>query len=163
MRSDNFNKVDPNNPNQQINYNHGLGVDSLADSFCYIRGISGYQYLKHEHSDYPNNQNPSVANTQRLDWCRFNGLINHANSEYTNPALINNGQQTAIQLIARQVLNGDTIEEKAYCAVRNNYDDITCANGDGENTGHYANSGICLLYTSPSPRDGLLSRMPSSA
>ena len=26
-----------------------------------------------------------------------------------------------------------------------------------------APSGICLLYTSPSPRDGLLSRMPSSA
>ena len=26
-----------------------------------------------------------------------------------------------------------------------------------------ANSGVCLLYTSPSPRDGLLSRMPSSA
>ena len=26
-----------------------------------------------------------------------------------------------------------------------------------------AKGGICLLYTSPSPRDGLLSRMPSSA
>ena len=26
-----------------------------------------------------------------------------------------------------------------------------------------AESNICLLYTSPSPRDGLLSRMPSSA
>ena len=26
-----------------------------------------------------------------------------------------------------------------------------------------ARSGPCLLYTSPSPRDGLLSRMPSSA
>ena len=26
-----------------------------------------------------------------------------------------------------------------------------------------AHIGICLLYTSPSPRDGLLSRMPSSA
>ena len=25
------------------------------------------------------------------------------------------------------------------------------------------NKGVCLLYTSPSPRDGLLSRMPSSA
>ena len=25
------------------------------------------------------------------------------------------------------------------------------------------NGSICLLYTSPSPRDGLLSRMPSSA
>ena len=26
-----------------------------------------------------------------------------------------------------------------------------------------ASAGGCLLYTSPSPRDGLLSRMPSSA
>ena len=26
-----------------------------------------------------------------------------------------------------------------------------------------ARDKICLLYTSPSPRDGLLSRMPSSA
>ena len=29
---------------------------------------------------------------------------------------------------------------------------------------HYRNLDLaCLLYTSPSPRDGLLSRMPSSA
>ena len=28
---------------------------------------------------------------------------------------------------------------------------------------HVANPDTCLLYTSPSPRDGLLSRMPSSA
>ena len=28
---------------------------------------------------------------------------------------------------------------------------------------HGKDGGICLLYTSPSPRDGLLSRMPSSA
>ena len=27
----------------------------------------------------------------------------------------------------------------------------------------FTDSGLCLLYTSPSPRDGLLSRMPSSA
>ena len=27
----------------------------------------------------------------------------------------------------------------------------------------FSRSGVCLLYTSPSPRDGLLSRMPSSA
>ena len=30
-------------------------------------------------------------------------------------------------------------------------------------TGDKATSRTCLLYTSPSPRDGLLSRMPSSA
>ena len=29
--------------------------------------------------------------------------------------------------------------------------------------GMATNTYICLLYTSPSPRDGLLSRMPSSA
>ena len=28
---------------------------------------------------------------------------------------------------------------------------------------HLMQGNICLLYTSPSPRDGLLSRMPSSA
>ena len=34
------------------------------------------------------------------------------------------------------------------------------------NVGNYTGNGLlhlCLLYTSPSPRDGLLSRMPSSA
>ena len=30
-------------------------------------------------------------------------------------------------------------------------------------SGEETRRGICLLYTSPSPRDGLLSRMPSSA
>ena len=30
-------------------------------------------------------------------------------------------------------------------------------------TGQYSPNFFCLLYTSPSPRDGLLSRMPSSA
>src|SRR5665647_3617359 len=34
---------------------------------------------------------------------------------------------------------------------------INCCTGTG------ARTMICLLYTSPSPRDGLLSRMPSSA
>ena len=29
--------------------------------------------------------------------------------------------------------------------------------------GSKGNNAVCLLYTSPSPRDGLLSRMPSSA
>ena len=42
-------------------------------------------------------------------------------------------------------------------------------NGTGDHTQNLTNSmasanySYCLLYTSPSPRDGLLSRMPSSA
>src|SRR5664279_6340164 len=35
--------------------------------------------------------------------------------------------------------------------------------GGGGRSPHLCSSGACLLYTSPSPRDGLLSRMPSSA
>ena len=35
--------------------------------------------------------------------------------------------------------------------------------GDGSGAYTPANAQTCLLYTSPSPRDGLLSRMPSSA
>ena len=38
--------------------------------------------------------------------------------------------------------------------------DALLINPEGNRVGHYSN---CLLYTSPSPRDGLLSRMPSSA
>ena len=41
-----------------------------------------------------------------------------------------------------------------------------CAWGWGEVIGLFPKSEgmeVCLLYTSPSPRDGLLSRMPSSA
>ena len=53
---------------------------------------------------------------------------------------------------------------------------ITCANVDGTNAAALSlwidgvgttvtgvTGTACLLYTSPSPRDGLLSRMPSSA
>ena len=34
---------------------------------------------------------------------------------------------------------------------------------DGSGGASDAANTVCLLYTSPSPRDGLLSRMPSSA
>ena len=39
--------------------------------------------------------------------------------------------------------------------------DLSVITADGTNKANY--NGACLLYTSPSPRDGLLSRMPSSA
>ena len=36
-------------------------------------------------------------------------------------------------------------------------------NAQASKVNYKAIAGGCLLYTSPSPRDGLLSRMPSSA
>ena len=38
-----------------------------------------------------------------------------------------------------------------------------CCNTGPDDFGLHTVCCICLLYTSPSPRDGLLSRMPSSA
>ena len=41
--------------------------------------------------------------------------------------------------------------------------DFLSGKSDDYNMEAWLQSKICLLYTSPSPRDGLLSRMPSSA
>ena len=40
---------------------------------------------------------------------------------------------------------------------------VLAAAAQGQHELEEDQSEICLLYTSPSPRDGLLSRMPSSA
>ena len=48
----------------------------------------------------------------------------------------------------------DGVEDQIFCARAGS--PLAIGIGDDE---HY----LCLLYTSPSPRDGLLSRMPSSA
>ena len=53
------------------------------------------------------------------------------------------------------------IANKTYICRQGGFVDASVVDAD---TGQrYTNSQHCLLYTSPSPRDGLLSRMPSSA
>ena len=54
-----------------------------------------------------------------------------------------------------------TVEEAPIAAVPETFAPIDSAAGGV--TGSVLLSDTCLLYTSPSPRDGLLSRMPSSA
>src|SRR5680860_880361 len=54
------------------------------------------------------------------------------------------------------------IEETTLKYIKLGFKNFIGAGGDG--TMHYIAqnlAGTCLLYTSPSPRDGLLSRMPS--
>ena len=59
--------------------------------------------------------------------------------------------------------------EKKVCLMNNwPYAEIWSPDNDQKFmiwSGHWSNNEeyFCLLYTSPSPRDGLLSRMPSSA
>ena len=52
------------------------------------------------------------------------------------------------------LLEGDGVEGHADGGLAVAVDDADAVDGK---------SKVCLLYTSPSPRDGLLSRMPSSA
>ena len=54
-------------------------------------------------------------------------------------------------------------KDKIYVGKKGKYLPITITLND--EVDQFGNQGpvVCLLYTSPSPRDGLLSRMPSSA
>ena len=69
--------------------------------------------------------------------------------------------------LARIKLQKKPIKGKAEVNGKNVTVDVVTAGSfmiekDGKNV-YAENIKICLLYTSPSPRDGLLSRMPSSA
>ena len=71
----------------------------------------------------------------------INGLLRH-----TEPLLQKNGL-----LLLQPILKGEV------------HSRIIDTDSGESVTSSIALPNICLLYTSPSPRDGLLSRMPSSA
>ena len=56
--------------------------------------------------------------------------------------------------------SGDKLASTAISKIQKNNNDIQYLSVGGVNLGKI---GICLLYTSPSPRDREKSRMPSSA
>ena len=55
----------------------------------------------------------------------------------------------------RKVININDAEFKNW--------ELTGGGSSGQSFVQLNDANACLLYTSPSPRDGLLSRMPSSA
>ena len=60
----------------------------------------------------------------------------------------------------------ENVDEHVDDDTDNNEDDDGGAEDDDDDNDCYSSDNdymTCLLYTSPSPRDGLLSRMPSSA
>ena len=70
-----------------------------------------------------------------------------------------NASATSLQNILRYALKEDprVLEAKANVSIAETQTKISEA-------GHYPTFSVaCLLYTSPSPRDATLSRMPSSA
>ena len=69
---------------------------------------------------------------------------------------------TLIDLVANLLLGQDTLIWIFGIQIRDQALQLLTKGGNG---GLLAGgvAAVCLLYTSPSPRDGLLSRMPSSA
>ena len=57
-----------------------------------------------------------------------------------------------------QAIYTEIVKYEATVAEQRKYNGERCADPESADA-----VGSCLLYTSPSPRDGLLSRMPSSA
>ena len=57
----------------------------------------------------------------------------------------------------------DAVVSESEDAWHSSTDTDTSSDSGNEEIDMSEFNGICLLYTSPSPRDGLLSRMPSSA
>ena len=70
--------------------------------------------------------------------------------------------ESAFVYLPNNKQNDTVTEEQAMNVFDENY---MTGGADGAAGDHATITGIydCLLYTSPSPRDGLLSRMPSSA
>ena len=68
------------------------------------------------------------------------------NSERAVKAIAKSWQGSNFEI--GEIMEGATAAVRGFAALAEQYDFLVVA---------------CLLYTSPSPRDGLLSRMPSSA
>ena len=81
-------------------------------------------------------------------------LAKHLSKE---PQIAASAYVAAEATVLGDVRIGDQASVWPSCVLRGDINSISI--GDRTNV----QDGTCLLYTSPSPRDGLLSRMPSSA
>ena len=71
----------------------------------------------------------------------------------------------ALEILAAEIPKAP-VPPSPYLPIIYKYADAMLEHGRDTNGLFYSaldRTAICLLYTSPSPRDGLLSRMPSSA
>ena len=91
--------------------------------------------------------------------------LNEANGAETVAVAKANGHGDSIAFVRGDVAKeSDVANLVGQAEKRFGRLDIAYLNaGVGGAFGPIAETSVCLLYTSPSPRDGLLSRMPSSA
>ena len=70
-----------------------------------------------------------------------------------------------VKLLKDELTNflGGEVDNSDFCKKKPSIILLSGLQGSGKTTTSVKLAYYCLLYTSPSPRDGLLSRMPSSA
>ena len=120
-------------------------------------GLRGYN-LTSGFDDNNNGQLDAAEIIQTDYLCTTNQTIQGGNGRVQNGTVVNGSfqysQQTVPEGNTNCIFGGKSVTYGNDYG--NYYDDDTTLNAT-------ETDGTCLLYTSPSPRDGLLSRMPSSA
>ena len=117
-----------------------LGLDCAASkSAGLLISKSGCEFKnKHDHLNVHSGKVPIVKSTTLLG---YQFMDNFSNDNFIN------GMKGKLMVQQNQIINLLNINSK----------------GQLLKIAQALHHGVCLLYTSPSPRDGLLSRMPSSA
>ena len=103
-------------------------------------------------------QQSGTACVNGSQYCENNNLYT-SNNTTTNNTNSNTNQNTNTN---NTTTNNTNVSSNTNVSTNNNTSSNTNVNTN-QNTNVNTNINTCLLYTSPSPRDGLLSRMPSSA
>ena len=136
-----------NNPSKVINQSiSDLSIEAdvslpTVNRFCKKLGLDGYPALKIQIAQ-------ELSNTNRM-------LIENFEVDKDTPDIV----KRVMSDIQSTVVNvGQNLDPKSIDAATN-----LIASAKSLTFFGLGGSGPCLLYTSPSPRDGLLSRMPSSA
>ena len=105
----------------------------------------------------------------------FNGIGTGAhyltieNQEFSRKKAIEEALEAARKAAEREANNTTlakfirNLESRIYAQMAKQLVESMFSNDQAASFGSFVLEGSCLLYTSPSPRDGLLSRMPSSA
>ena len=97
-----------------------------------------------------------VVGGVRIPFCRSNSAYSDLSNKDMFVTVLNG-------LVDKFNLKGEKIDEVLSGAVINHPGEWNFAREAVLSTSLSPLTSGCLLYTSPSPRDGLLSRMPSSA
>ena len=134
LRDPNVRKNSSDEENQGDKENNNF-EKGFPDFQDYLDSLFGYEYSSKSYDDY--NDEPFEDESINIDNDKFNNYEYPTTSpEEPPPVKLHQDIETIIELTPEEALNGATILIELE---------------------------DCLLYTSPSPRDGLLSRMPSSA